>query len=360
MTYQLNKAISPGISVSAALEFLSMTQKNLADRTELTEKTISQIINGESSITVDTAVKFENVLGGSAAFWLALESQYKTTLLRLELEEKAELESSLAATFPYGELVKRGYVSATRDIKEKVQNLWKFFGVNSLSMIPNIEVAAYRRGYILDSDQKRGALAAWLRSGEIIASKEVISNLAEYDARLLRARIPEIKNMTQMKNPNFFVELQRILSEVGVGLVAVQYFPGTKASGATRWIGQNPIIQLSTYGKDADKIWFTLFHEIGHILLHGRKEQFISFTNSSKVPEEIEADEFAANRLISLSDYKQFINNSMCTFENSIRAFAESQGVATGIVVGRMKRDKILDYRVYPHLHEKLKISEKA
>jgi len=354
MTYQLNKAIHPGVSVAAAIEYLGMTQKGLADRTELAEKTISQIINGEASITVDTAIKFENVLGGSAAFWLKLESQYKTTILRVEQNQKATDETHFVSAFPYNELAKREYVDKTRDVIEKVKNLWKFFGVNSLKLVPNIELAAYRRGYIVDSDEKRGALAAWLRCGEIVAGKEVLTKLKEYDKQGLRVLLPDIRSMTKMSDPDFFDKLQEKLAGVGVGLVAVQYFPGTKASGATRWINQNPVIQLSTFGKDADKVWFTLFHEIAHILLHGRKEQFISFTEKSKVTEEIEADEYAANRLIPAHEYKKFISNSMCTFESAIREFADQQDINPGIVVGRMKREGLLDYRALPHLHSKL------
>lgn len=356
MTYRMNKAIHPGVSVSAALDHLGMSQKNLANRTELTEKTISQIVNGEAPITVDTAIKFENVLGGSAAFWVNLESLYRTTLLRIEQTQKAKEEAHFVETFPYNELSKRGYVEKTRDVIEKVRNLWKFFGVNSLVTVPSMEVAAYRRGYVIDDDQKRGSLAAWLRCGEIAAGEEVAVKLKAYDPSGLKLLISEIRIMTQMRDDDFFVKIQDKLASVGVGLVAVQFFPGTKASGATRWIGQNPIIQLSTYGKDADRIWFTLFHEIGHIILHGRKEQFISFTEKSKVPEEIEADEFAANRLIPPTEYKRFISNSMCVFEKNIKEFAEELNIDPGIVVGRMKNDKILDYAAFPQLHSKLRM----
>lgn len=356
MTYQMNKAIHPGVSVSVALYRLGMSQKNLADRTELTEKTISQIVNGEAPITADTAIKFENVLGGSASFWLNLESLYKTTLLRIEQTQKAKEEAHFVKTFPYNELAKRNYVEKTRDVIEKVRNLWKFFGVNSLATVPTMEVAAYRRGYVIDDDQKKGSLAAWLRCGEIAAAKEVTAKMATYDPGGLKLLIAEIRKMTQMRDDDFFVKIQDKLAGVGVGLVAVQFFPGTKASGATRWIGQNPIIQLSTYGKDADRIWFTLFHEIGHIILHGKKEQFISFTEKSKVPEEIEADDFAANRLIPAAEYKKFTSNPMCLFEKNIREFAEELNIDPGIVVGRMKNDKILDYADFPQLHSKLRM----
>ncbi len=78
--------------------------------------------------------------------------------------------------------------------------------------------------------------------------------------------------------------------------MAAAHIRGTKASGATRWINERPIIQLSSYGRHADKMWFTLFREIGHAR-HGKREQFISFESGVKSTEEKEADDFAAKRL---------------------------------------------------------------
>lgn len=84
MVYQPNKAIHPGIGVQRELDYLGMSQKRLAERTGLSEKHISQIINGEASITGDTAFLFANALGGTASFWLNLDRNYRETLARLE------------------------------------------------------------------------------------------------------------------------------------------------------------------------------------------------------------------------------------------------------------------------------------
>ena len=161
MVYQPNKAIHPGKTVQKILDQLDMTQKNLAERTGLSEKHISQIINGEASITADTAMLFENALGGAASFWINLDKNYRATFARLDQENKARSEINLINQFPYSELVKSNRVEATLDKVERVINLWKFFGVNSLLSIPSTEAAAYRRGYNQVINQ--GALAAWLR-----------------------------------------------------------------------------------------------------------------------------------------------------------------------------------------------------
>ena len=166
--------------------------------------------------------------------------------------------------------------------------------------------------------------------------------------------------MTSSLEKGFFEKKQTDYADAGVGLVAVQHLKGTKASGATRWVGDNPLIQVSIYGRDADKFWFTLFHEIGHVLLHGKKDQFISFTSGGeKTSNELRADEFAANILIPDDSYISFVTN-LDFSEKSIKDFANQEGVDVGIVVGRLKNNRWLPFGAYQHLHRKLVMNNES
>src|SRR3989338_7433961 len=101
MVYQPNKAIHPGHVISRTLGREGMSQKNLSERTGLTEKHLSQIINGNASITVETALLLENALGVSASFWINLEKNYQETTARLERSSFVRNETKLLSTFPY-------------------------------------------------------------------------------------------------------------------------------------------------------------------------------------------------------------------------------------------------------------------
>lgn len=350
MVYQPSKAIHPGVTVQRTLDSLGMTQKRLAERTGLSEKHISQIINGEASITADTAFLLQNAIGASASFWLNLDKNYRETLARLEQEEKAKEEVECLVNFPYSDLVKLGRVEAKTSRIEKVISLWQFFGVNSLKSVPHTEAVAYRRGY--GKGVKHEALAAWLRCGELDAAK---LNLTDFNESNLRSLLPKVRSMTQMVEKDFFAKTQELLASAGVGLVAAPHLVGTQAHGATRWIGKNPVIQLSIRRKNADTFWFTLFHELAHIFLHGKKDQFISFNSGRKSNEETEADIFAARTLIPDDAYRNFLMHQDFS-ENAIRNFAEQQGINPGIVVGRLKNDKWLSFGSYQHLHDKLEM----
>ncbi len=347
MVYQPSKALHPGLTLQRVLDSSSMSQKNLAERTGLSEKHISQIINGESSVTVETALLLENALGGSAAFWSNLEKNYQETLSRISRKSQMEKEIPLLQNFPYRDLAAYGYVSKTRNQLEKVENLWKFFGVNSLLFVSNTEAVAYRRQD--GSGVKSEALATWLRCGELDSKK---LSLNEFDGQKLRQRLIELRKMTKGYN-NFFQDLQNTLSEVGVGLVCVPHFANTQVHGATRWIGDNPLLQLSIRGRDSDKFWFTLFHEIGHVLYHGKKEEFLEYDKSVEDEKETEADSFAQRTLIPNAIYKEFVRRNDFSI-TAIKGFAKYIETDPGIVLGRLKHDGLVPYSHLSQLHSKL------
>jgi HTH-type transcriptional regulator/antitoxin HigA len=348
MAYQPKRALHPGLTIQRTLDALGMTQKRLSERTGLSEKHLSQIINGEASITADTALLLENALGGGESYWLNLDKNYRETKARIEQEERVAAEIPLLSNFPYNDLVKANQVVDTRVLPERVKSLWRFFGVNSLTYIPSTEAVAYRRRD--GEDVRPEALAAWLRMGELESAQ---LQLTEYKETSLKNKLPEIKKMTASNEKDFFEKLQDMLANVGVALVAVPHFKNTQVHGATRWIGRNPLIQLSIRGRDADKFWFTLFHEIGHILQHSKKEQYLEYNKVEKNNDETEADIFAQRVLISDADYREFISAGKFS-EQAIIKFAQQQVIDAGIVVGRLKRDGLVGYQQFQHLHRKL------
>lgn len=355
MSYQPNKAIHPGVTVSHILVNLGMTQKSLSERTGITEKHISSIINGDASITPETAALFANALGGTPSFWNNLQKRYEETKVRLENEKFAQNEVNLLGNFPYNELKKRGYVPDVKDKLKKVLELWRFYGVNSLKSVQSIESIAWRRG--ATEKVKAESLSAWLRCGELEANEltEKIK-IEEFNENKLRSLLPKVRNCTYSMVSDFWNNLQKEFASAGVILIAVEHFPGTRANGATRWIGGNPVIQLSAYGRNADGVWFTLMHEIGHVLKHGKKDKFISFNNGrEKSTTEIEADEFAAETLIPKKDYDVFVSSGDFS-RGSIIEFAKSQEIHPGVVVGRLKNHGLIDFNKYLDMHGKLTV----
>jgi Zn-dependent peptidase ImmA (M78 family) len=151
--------------------------------------------------------------------------------------------------------------------------------------------------------------------------------------------------------------LRQKCAQSGVAVVFIPELPKTGVSGATRWIGDKAIIQLSLRYKTNDQLWFTFFHEAGHILRHGRKDIFIE-SNNADSEQEKEADVFARDFLVPKQQYDKFLNSEKRTI-GSIQQFAKEIGIAPGIVVGRLQHDHILPFKHGNHLKHKLQWVER-
>jgi HTH-type transcriptional regulator / antitoxin HigA len=150
--------------------------------------------------------------------------------------------------------------------------------------------------------------------------------------------------------------MKRLCSLVGVAVVVVPEITGCRASGATRWLAPHKaVLQLSVRHKRDDHLWFSFFHELGHILLHGKRDQFIEDGSPAEDPKEREADRFASDTLIP-SRYAAEL--ASITSLAAIQDFAERIGVAPGIVVGRLQHDGIIRYQVGHKLFVRYKFAE--
>lgn len=349
--YNPSIAIHPGKSLRDELDFAQLSQVELSLRTGLSTKTISQIIHGEEPITNETAIKLERVLGTPADFWNAKQASYEFTLARIEEEKRLEKEVAEAKKYScYGELVRMSAVRETSSWVEKADELLNFFRVDSLSFVPTLQGVALRKS---TGEFDKYALFAWLQCGEHLVQNIV---LKEYDEKKFREYIPEIKKLIRGKG-DFFTPLQKLCAEAGVAVVYTPYFSKTKVNGAVRWVGNNPLIQLNSRGVYRDIFWFTFFHEIGHILLHGKKDKFVEFNGQHESEKEKEADQFAQEQLIPTAAYKRVLEKKTLTPIEADK-FAQSVGVDLGVLVGRFAHDDLMSWRAVSVYRKKIELPD--
>ncbi len=338
--YRSPVAIPPGETIKDIIEARDMSQKELATRMGRPPQEVSYLINGKRTITPVTAKQLEYVLGIKASFWLNIERDYQETKARLESEALLSEQIEKAKHFPYSEMVKFGLVNADREPIKRVSNLLSFFQVADFDALYNhidcvFGYYALRRSEKFKSSRYR--LAVWLRMGEIEASD---LKLKKFNSKLMQKYLPTIRSLT-LEKPEYFVpELKKIGCECGVAFLFIREVKGFPVSGLTRWIGTKPFIQLTLRYKTNDHLWFSLFHEIGHVLNYKSGGFYINMENSRiDDPFEEEANKFARNTLISESVYQQIIAYRFPS-EKLIRDFAKRIGIAPGIIVGRLQHDK--------------------
>ena len=78
---------SPGDTIRDLMEERDWNQVELAKRLGFTTKHLNQLVKGKASLSEDTALRLEHVLGSTARFWLNRETIYRERLARLEAQQ---------------------------------------------------------------------------------------------------------------------------------------------------------------------------------------------------------------------------------------------------------------------------------
>lgn len=341
--YQPDYVSAPGETLLETLETIGMSQAELAKRMGRPVKTINEIIQGKAAITVETALQLEQVLGIPASFWLKREQHYRESLARLSEEQRLKSWVGWLKEIPIHLMMRRDWIPRCKDKHQQVAEALKFFGVASPDAWRAIwkgNVVVYRKSTAHKSDF--GAITVWLRQGELEAQK---IECEPYNDEGFREVLTHIRSLTAQPVNYFQKELVLVCAKVGVAVVFVQELPKTGICGLTRWLTPTKaLIQLSLRYKTDDQLWFTFFHEAGHILLHGKRQVFLETKQADSEKEEVEANTFASNTLIHQSQWQRFITQNSYRTKVGIKEFADTIGIAPGIVVGRLQHEKLLPY----------------
>lgn len=339
-------ATPPGTTIKEQIEDRGMTQKELAARMKLSEKHISKLINGEVHLTPETAMKLEFVLGIPARYWNNLETIYREKLQKIEEENHMDEDLEIVNKFPYAEMAKLGWVDDTKKKPERVTALRKFFQVISLKLVLDEKITgiAYRR--LSETEKGDYALLAWAQKAKIEA-REIETKLI--DVQKLEQVIPEIRKMTVEAPSVFCPRLSSILADCGIAIVFLPHIGGSFLHGATFLDNKKIIVGLTVRGKDADKFWFSLFHELGHVILG-----HVFNDRTTTVEEEEAANCYARDILIPMHNFNAFVKKYHQNYsEQVIKQFSKEIGIDPGIVVGRLQKQNEIAFSWHNCLKKK-------
>jgi HTH-type transcriptional regulator/antitoxin HigA len=355
-----NTVLHPGETVQEYLEFNGWSQRDLARRTGLTPKTISEICSGKTPITPPTGLAFEKAFRRPAHFWLNLQRQFDEAEARRRQHANSLQWIEWAQSFPVEEMKRLKFLVA--EGTSDAEALLNFFGVSSPASWVSVWKAsqvAYRQTRKFKT--KEESIAAWVRETEIVARQLEVE---QFDEVRLRSSLDELRHLTRKDAEEIMDPIQSICAMAGVAVVLVPELRNTGISGCARWLtDKKALVGLTLRYKTDDQLWFTFFHEIGHILLHKNKRSFVIDNADEDLadhvidPEmqqyETEANRFSSDTLIPPRDLADFIRKGTFTNE-SIYDFAELLGVGPGVVVGRLQSEGILAHYQGNKLKQKL------
>lgn len=340
----------PGATVLDLLHERGLHVRELAQAANKDAQSVSRLLFGIEPLTPDWAERLSKTLGATAAFWLRREELYRADLKRLCDVTTSDKPDAWLHDLPLREMVRFGWIEQGLSARETALNACAFFGVATAHAFEQkyqslLSASAFRKSTAFSA--RPSADAAWLRQGEIAAGA---IDCACWSADKLHETVDAIRALTIEKMPKTFLpKLERLLADCGVAMVIARAPTGCRASGATRFLSaEKALIQLSFRYLSDDQFWFTVFHEIGHLLLHPHNELFLEGLEERKLEAETEADNFALNVLFHKVGVDSLDQVSKSQF--AIARLARRAGVAPGIVVGQLQKRGSIPFKHFNYM----------
>lgn len=342
----------PGFIIKESIGELGLSQQEFALRTGLTTKNVSTLLNGESPITFEIAVKLGNFFDINPQSWLNLQNHYDLYINQEKRKEELNQEWNIAKLFTNSKAKQCLNIDiSSKDKKDAILKLRSLFKVANLNLLKQSNMYVFCKTAVNKDISEKTIIMrnAWISLAE---QKARDIKVDKFDKKILLESIDTIRSFTKEDPFVFLPKLKEILAKGGIKLVILPYLPNSNVSGITKWIPQEEcsLIAINDCGKVADKIWFSIFHELGHAIKNHRRHMTISYQNNGVIDkDEIEANEFAQNSLINQSNYNKFINEEDFSLE-SINQFAKNENIANFIVIGRLQTDGFLTWSDYADL----------
>ncbi len=331
----------PGDSMRALMVRKRVAAQSVADRLEGGMATLRSLLDGSLAIELRHAVTLSASLGGASSFWLRRQANYQEALERAldrAMSDPEESAAWMALQVPGPN--PRGRLSEERR-REEVRRRLAFFNVGTM--------AAWRAryGYICSETLFRttnafwsddGAVLMWLRNGELGAD---LVDTRAWSAGNLHDRLSAIRKLSMVRHPEIFLpKLRTLCAEAGVAVVTKRAPEGCRASGASRMVAHDKaMILLSFRGLSDDRFWFTLFHELAHLILHGART-FLDADMEDHDEHERQANEFAARLIVP--EHREGDFKRLPPTRDKVIRFSVAGDVAPGLTVGQMQHRRMI------------------
>jgi HTH-type transcriptional regulator/antitoxin HigA len=334
------RAVPPGRILRRELEARGLTQKDLAEILGRPAQAITEIVKGTKQITPETAVALGAAFGTSAEFWSNLEASYRLALAQQQpsTAEQVRRKARLYAWVPVGELLKRGWIDASKTVTELERSVCSFLGVAEVGDDPALVV---NLRHSLPDGAEQAAQRAWVKRVEKVADSQTVG---PFDQSKLLASIPDL--LREAATSEGVARIPPMLRSLGIRFVVVPHLPGTKLDGAAAFTAGGPVVALTMRFDRIDYFWFTLLHELAHLALGHQGGHLDGEIDGDVVDgEEAEANNLASTWLLSEGDLRAFVaSHRRLPSKTAVEDFARKRHLHPGIVVGRLHHLKLVPF----------------
>jgi Zn-dependent peptidase ImmA (M78 family) len=310
----------------------------------MSEKHISNVLKGKSRVTEEFALKIEKVMPSiKADYWMNYESKYQLDLLRQK--EKYRLENQdievISKRFKFNEIFKGLELS----LSEQAIEMLKILKISSFGQFEN----KYSNLCVdfMEGGVERESIAIWLNlcADEIDIQNDELDEV-KYNKDKLVKNINKFKllALNDADGDKSLINCRKLFNTLGVYFVVYEANINSRVRGALlSYIGK-PTIYISRSGKSHSEMWFIIFHEISHLILHYAKNDISILSDSDKniTPKEKEANIYTRNLLIPEKEYLSLIESKQFS-KSSIVKFAAKNEILPSFIVDFLKHDNLID-----------------
>lgn len=330
-------AFHPGYYIKEIVEESGLTQEDFAKRLDTTPKNLSLLIRGEQKLSIDIAMKLSRMIGTSVSYWLNLQNAYDTLIAEFKSNEELAIERIVFKSLGYGYFREHfNLPDLPRKTDEQIVEVRNFLNVSTLAVLMKKDMAVNFRsapGELTESNIIKANTMVQIAMNIVLGIEA-----PKFNKSLFEKATAYALTLTK-EHDTFYPLIKEAFRKAGVILVILPNISGSKINGATKKVGNNVMLMVNDRRLNSDTFWFTLFHEIGHVM---NGDYGISFDSESGEQEEI-ADKYAEDMLIPRDEYQLFIAANKFDVQ-SICRFAEEINRDTGIVIGRLLNDGKVHY----------------
>jgi HTH-type transcriptional regulator/antitoxin HigA len=345
-TLRAAKKFGPGYFIKEQMEYRQWTQEDLADVMGLTLKHINSILQNKQAITFETAKILAEIFETTPQYWLNLDAQYRLWLLneRTKKEMEADIKGLIYERMPIKDMLQKGWLkpfTTLAALNKQVLKFWNWPTLDFTILDQQYLPCLTRKSEAYNQYQASYAIT-WYRKAYMEADK---IQVPKYQPKKLEALYNTIAQYTaKPKGISLFLNE---LKAVGVKFLVLPHLQKTYLDGAAFMQGKNPVIVYTGRYKRIDNFWFTLAHEIAHVLLHLNNETPFILDNLREQNNhtiENEANALAAEKLkhteikTYLSPYIKYLSAPR------VEACAAHYQIHPAIIIGKLAHDHLISY----------------
>ena len=257
-------AFHPGYYIKEIVEESGLTQEDFAKRLDTTPKNLSLLIRGEQSLSIDIAMKLSRMIGTSVSYWLNLQNAYDALIAEFKSKEELIQEREIFSFLDYKYFRDHfNLPDLPRKIDVQIAQVRSFLNVATLTVFKKKDMAVSFRsaaGELSEANIVKANIMV-----QIAINIALKTEVPKFNKAFFEEAVRYALTLTK-DHSTFYPLIKGAFGKAGVILVILPNISGSKINGATKKIGNNIMLMVNDRRLNSDTFWFTLFHEIGHII----------------------------------------------------------------------------------------------